>query len=222
MFDKKISESTVHGFKSVYQKEIKKMKRKLVETDSADSSDDLGVTELNPSKRGRKTLLDEKLDSKVQFFIKSVRDSGGVVNSAIVRAAAKGIVLSHERSLLFENGGHIELTKSWAKFLLKRMNMVKCKGTTSKTFVVENFTQEKDKYLKSIISKVEMYKIPPELVINWDQTGINIVPVSQWTMDVEGAKRVEITGIDDKRQITGKLFYNPKQLITLLFLNVCM
>ena len=41
------------------------MKRKLVETDS---SDDLGVTELNPSKRGRKTLLGEKLDSQVQFF----------------------------------------------------------------------------------------------------------------------------------------------------------
>jgi len=121
------------------------------------------------------------------------------VNSAIVRAAAKGIVLSHDRSLLFENGGHIELTKSWAKSLLIRMNMVKRKGTTSKkTFVVENFTQEKDKYLKSIKSKVEMYKITPELVINWDETGINIVPVSQWTKDVEGAKRVEITGIDDK------------------------
>jgi hypothetical protein len=44
-----------------------------------------------------------------------------------------------------------------------------------------------------------MYKILPELVINWDQTGINIVPVSQWTIEVEGAKRVEITGIDDKR-----------------------
>jgi hypothetical protein len=80
--------------------------------------------------------------------------------------------------------------------------------------------QEKDKYLKSIESKVEMYKIPPELVINWDQTGINIVPVSQWTMEVEGAERVEITGIDDKRQITGKLFYNTKQLITLLSLYV--
>jgi hypothetical protein len=39
-------------------------------------------------------------------------------------------------------------------------------------------------------------------------------------MEVEGVKRVEITGIDDKRQITGKLFYNTKQLITLLSLNV--
>ena len=42
------------------EKEIKKTKRKLCETDS---SDDLGVTGLNPSKRGRKTLLGEKLDS---------------------------------------------------------------------------------------------------------------------------------------------------------------
>ena len=49
---------------------------------------------------------------------------------------------------------------------------------------------------------------------------INIVPLSQWTMDVEGAKRVEINGIDDKRQITGNLFYKQTQLITLLSLNV--
>ena len=51
------------------RKKLKKMKWKLREADSADSSDDLGVTELNPSKRGRKTLLDEKLDSQVQFFL---------------------------------------------------------------------------------------------------------------------------------------------------------
>ena len=85
------------------------MKRKLVETDSADSSDDLGVTELNLSKRGRKTLLGEKLDSKVQFYIKSVRDSGGVVNSAKVRTAAKWIVLSHDRSFYLKMGDILNL-----------------------------------------------------------------------------------------------------------------
>ena len=138
------------------------MKRSLVETDSADSSDDIDVKELNPSKRGRKTLLGEQLDSKFQLFIKPVRDSGRVGNSAIVRAAAKGIVLPHDISLLFENGGHIELAKSWT--FLKRMHLVKRKGTTSKkTFVVDNFMQEKDKYLKSITSKVEMYNNPLNL-----------------------------------------------------------
>ena len=78
----------------------------------------------------------KNLIRKFSFFIKSVRDSGRVVNSAIVRTAAKGIVLSHDRSLLFENGGHFELTKSWAKSLLKRMNMGKRKGTTSKKTLV--------------------------------------------------------------------------------------
>ena len=44
--------------------------------------------------------------------------------------------------------------------------------------------------------------IPDSLIINWDQTGINYVPVSQWTMAKEGSKRVAIAGQNDKRQIT--------------------
>ena len=47
-----------------------------------------------------------------------------------------------------------------------------------------------------------MEEIPHDLGINWDQTGIHYVPVGSWTMEKEGAKRVEITAIDDKRQIT--------------------
>ena len=41
-------------------------------------------------------------------------------------------------------------------------------------------------------------KIPDSLVINWDQTEIQYIPVSLWTMEKEGAKRVEITGLKDK------------------------
>lgn len=43
---------------------------------------------------------------------------------------------------------------------------------------------------------VEIEEIPHDLVINWDQTGIHYI------MEKEGAKRVEITAVDDKRQIT--------------------
>ena len=45
-----------------------------------------------------------------------------------------------------------------------------------------------------------MDKVPTELMINWDQTGINYMPVSAWTMEQEGVKRVEMIGKDDKRQ----------------------
>ena len=38
-----------------------------------------------------------------------------------------------------------------------------------------------------------MTEISLSLVINWDQTGIQYLPVSQWTMDREGMKLIENT-----------------------------
>ena len=53
------------------------------------------------------------------------------------------------------------------------------------------------------IKAVVMFKeIPDELIINWDQTAIKYVPVSEWTMTEYKSKRVEMSGVDDKRQIT--------------------
>ena len=63
---------------------------------------------------------------------------------------------------------------------------------------------------------MEMEDIPPEMVFNWDQTRISIVPGSSWTMELKG---VEIEGISDKRQITAVLCgtmagdFLPPQLI---------
>ena len=39
-----------------------------------------------------------------------------------------------------------------------------------------------------------MEDMPSELIFNWYQTGISIVLGSFWTMDVKGAKYVEISG----------------------------
>ena len=37
--------------------------------------------------------------------------------------------------------------------------------------------------------------------MNLDQTGIKYIPVGSWTMEVEGARKVEIAGKDDKCQL---------------------
>ena len=47
--------------------------------------------------------------------------------------------------------------------------------------------------------------MPSDLILNWDHTGINVVPGSQWTMEAKGSKRVEAVGVNDKRQITAVL-----------------
>ena len=60
----------------------------------------------------------------------------------------------------------------------------------------------KQQFLLDIKAAVEIEEIPKDLILNWDQTGINYVPVSQWTMEKKGSKCVEVIGLGDKRQIT--------------------
>jgi len=43
-----------------------------------------------------------------------------------------------------------------------------------------------------------MEDIPKDLVINWDQTFMKIVPSLSWTMEKRGTKRIEIAAADDK------------------------
>ena len=47
-----------------------------------------------------------------------------------------------------------------------------------------------------------MNEILPELVVNFDQTATHYVPVSSWSMEMEGAKRVKVLRKDNKHQIT--------------------
>lgn len=47
-----------------------------------------------------------------------------------------------------------------------------------------------------------MEEIPAELIMNWDQTGLKLVPASSYTMEQWGSKRVEMCGAGDKQQIT--------------------
>ena len=79
---------------------------------------------------------------------------------------------------------------------------MKHKATTKSKITVQNFESLKQQFLLDIKAIVELEEIPSDLIINWDQTGINNVPVSQWTMDKKGSKRVKVVGVDDKRQIT--------------------
>ena len=82
------------------------------------------------------------------------------------------------------------------------MNFVKRKATTKKPKVtVSNFEELRSQYLMDIKAMVTMEEIPDNMVLNWDQTAIKYIPLLNWTMDKERCKRVEVVGIDDKRQI---------------------
>ena len=79
---------------------------------------------------------------------------------------------------------------------------MKRRGSSAAKITVKHFEELKEQFLFDINAILEIEDIPPDLVFNWDQTGISIVPGSTWTMEEKGSKRIEIVGISDKHQIT--------------------
>ena len=68
------------------------------------------------------------------------------------------------------------------------MNFVKRRGSSTAKMMVTNFEAVKEQFVIDVNVVVEMEDISPQLVFNWDQTGISIVPGSSWTMEAKGSK----------------------------------
>jgi len=147
-------------------------------------------------------LIGDELDDKVKLYIRDLRARGGAIDTTVFIACAEAIVSRVDKKLLKVNGGPIDLSKSWAKSILGCMGYVKRKVNTSVKIEPSHFEELRKQYLLDIKAAVQIAKIPMDLVMNWDHTGVNIVPGSQWTLEERGTKRVECTGVNDKRQIT--------------------
>lgn len=195
-----INESTARRLKSEY---VNKLKEEISKQHSQDASagEPIIITTLETKCRGRPVLLGAELDGLVQEFVLDLRMAGGVVNTLIVMGAAEGIVSHCDISKLSSHGGHIEDKKTWKKSLLLRMGFVKRKCLTSAKISLVQFDESKEVFL----AKVLMKDIPENLIINWDQTGLSIVPTGDWTMEKEGTQAVPIAHSNDKRQLTAVL-----------------
>ena len=187
-----LSEATVRNFKRTYLSKLKV-------TRDADA-----ITSLPHATLGRPLLIGE-FDDQVYEYIKHLRAAGGIVNCNIVVAAAKGFISHKKPSLLKEHGGSLDLGKKWAESFLVRRGFVKRKATKAARKLPPDYPDLKLAYLKRIQDEVEAHDIPWDMVFNWDQTGLKLVPVSSWTMAKEGSKQVPVVGKEDKREITALL-----------------
>ena len=182
-----LKETTVRRLKNIYQAELR-----VSDTKAQD------LTELPLQKTGRPLMLGKELDKQVREYVRDLRAMGVTINTAVVLASAEGIIMHKDANLLQS----IELTEGWGKYLLQRIGFVKRKGTTKAKISIEHFKEVKKEYLLDIKLVISMDEIPGDFVINFDQTEIHYIPVSDWTMAEEGSKWVEITGKDDKCQLT--------------------
>ena len=203
-----VPETSVRRYKGEYIKALAQQK------DSGNS-----VETLPTKRKGRPLLVGAELDTAIQDYLKSLRLAGGVVNTAIVLGAAEGIISARYPGKLQRNGGDLCIGRVWAKSLMQRMGFVKRKVSNAGKVLVADFDELKQQFLADIAAEVIMNDIPAELIINWDQTGLKIIPTGDWTMHQSGEKVIPIVGSDDKREITAVLAgtatrqYLPPQLL---------
>ncbi|ELT87687.1 hypothetical protein CAPTEDRAFT_199284 [Capitella teleta] len=152
-------------------------------------------------KPGRPTFLPADIDRAVQRHLRQVRREGGVINRSVVLATGRGFIIS--KGHRNPDGSPVLLTRGWAASLITRMGYVQRKGTKASKKKPDDFPAIKGDFLDRFVHAAR--DIPPEMIVNFDQTGLSIVPTSSWTLAEKGAKQVEIVGLDDKRQITALL-----------------
>ena len=61
------------------------------------------------------------------------------VNTQLVVAAARGLIIAGNRSLLVDYGGNLNPEKAWAKSMLRHMGFVKRNVLTSARVAVQDF-----------------------------------------------------------------------------------
>ena len=124
---------------------------------------------------------------------------GGVVNSCVVKATALALVNSNNISGL--KGFEPKLT--WVKSIYRRCNFTRRAGTTTRPPVPRGVFEEcKLTFLINISRAITQHKIPPELVLNADQTASSYVSVGRMTMASKNSSSVPIKGLTDKRNLT--------------------
>lgn len=159
-----VPESTVRKYRNPHHKELEGSRKC-----HADSIPD--ITELPLKKRGHTLLLSE-FDGHVQEYVRVLRHAGGVVNTEVVIASARGLIMARNCSLMCEFGAHLDPDKPWAKSFLRRMGFVKRRATTSACLAVVDFEAVKTGFLERKAGVVQMHNIPKELIIDLDGTGL--------------------------------------------------
>ena len=100
------------------------------------------VTSLPNATLGRPLLI-RKFDDEVAEYIKNLHLAGGIVNSNILIAAAKGIIAHKNPSLLKDYSGSLELGKKWAESFLLRRGYAKRKVTKAARKTPSDFPELK-------------------------------------------------------------------------------
>jgi len=110
---------------------------------------------------------------------------------------------NNKSNLLRKNGGNFIFGQSWARRFCKRHNLTNRISTSKPRENPVDFDLKVTKYVNYLSLAINSHNVPPELVINCDETALNFVATTKRTRDMKGARKVRMCGVGrDKAQIT--------------------
>jgi DDE superfamily endonuclease len=155
---------------------------------------------------GRRSALDAYPDiaEKIKTRLTLLRDAGQALNRPLIRLIMLAII-QKDAPQLMEN---FKLSMTWVHdFLTNEMGWAWRRATTSKSLPL-NWKDLGVNMLKrcavviAAIRNNAILKLHPSLMINMDQTGVHLVPKSNYTYEKRKKKEIAMIGEDDKRAIT--------------------
>jgi DDE superfamily endonuclease len=150
---------------------------------------------------GRPSALSEypDIEEEAKRILGIIRQRGGTVNTLVVRIVMRTVISARQPDLLAD----LQLSQSWCSVWVRtHMNMTWRTRTSAASKLPPDWQHQGMMAAKRIAYNMQLYKIHPSLVVNPDQTGLNLVPADKSTYEQRGAKAVHVIGAEDKRQIT--------------------
>jgi alkylated DNA nucleotide flippase Atl1 len=156
---------------------------------------------LSDKRPGKMSPVSNTLHVRVSQFIMEQVDAGVPnLNSATLQGPIIALIKQLSPGLI--EGREFTCSRSWIKKVVRKMDLRRRAATTAAQKLPDNHEEVLHTWRLQIAHTIGTKNIPPELVINVDQTGCHLVPVSKHTLGKRGAKAIRAVGVDDKRQVT--------------------
>ena len=134
-----------------------------------------------------------------------MKSAGAPIHFHTVKSALKALLVSKEKINILVTK-NFKISDSWISNWLKKIGYSYRHVTNGKSVKQQLIIEyESKKFIDRIAIAVAEHHIPPELLINFDQTGLHLAPVSSTTFCEKGSKQVVVKFAKDKRQVTALL-----------------
>jgi hypothetical protein len=151
---------------------------------------------------GKSSFFDEnpELCDEIRANLNHLRECSTTVNSVTVSSIFKAIVGARKPGLLTR----MKFSRRWCrKWVTRWMCWSFKKGTTSGQKLPPDWANLVEASIARSATICASYRIThPALVINWDQTGLLLMPTHNRTYHHRKDKHVQVVALEDKRQIT--------------------